>query len=102
MGGEERRNLIYEGFVNYRLDQGDSEADAKSYADGIIDTYAARPANGYANWEDALMQKGHQQDYSLSVSGGTEKTNFIGSLGSVRCQCQFRYGALYRACRCEQ
>lgn len=81
MGGEERRNLIYEGFVNYRLDQGDSEADAKSYADGIIDTYAARPANGYANWEDALMQKGHQQDYSLSVSGGTEKTNFIGSLG---------------------
>lgn len=81
MGGEERRNLIYEGFVNYRLNNGDSEAEARSYADGQIDNYAARPANGYADWEKALMQKGHQQDYSLSVGGGTEKTNFIGSLG---------------------
>ena len=34
MGGEERRELIYEGFVNYRLNQGDSEAEAKAYADG--------------------------------------------------------------------
>lgn len=84
MGGEERRNLLYEGFVNYRLDQGDSEADAKVYADSRIDNYATRPANGYANWEDALLQKGHQQDYSLSVSGGTEKTNIIGSLGYTK------------------
>ena len=36
MGGEERRELIYEGFVNYRLNQGDSEAEAKAYADGQI------------------------------------------------------------------
>ena len=81
MGGEERRELIYEGFVNYRLNQGDSEAEAKAYADGQIDNYAARPANGYADWEDALLKKGHQQDYSLSVSGGNEKSNFIGTLG---------------------
>ena len=27
------------------------------------------------------MKKGHQQDYSLSVSGGNEKSNFIGTLG---------------------
>ena len=81
MGGEERRELIYEGFVNYRLNQGDSEAEAKAYADGQIDNYAARPVNGYADWEDALLKKGHQQDYSLSVSGGNEKSNFIGTLG---------------------
>ena len=74
MGGEERRELIYEGFVNYRLNQGDSEAEAKAYADGQIDNYAARPVNGYADWEDALLKKGHQQDYSLSVSGGNEKS----------------------------
>ena len=30
------------------------------------------------DWEDALLKKGHQQDYSLSVSGGNEKSNFIG------------------------
>ena len=81
MGGEERRELIYEGFVNYRLNQGDSETEAKAYADGQIDNYAARPVNGYADWEDALLKKGHQQDYSLSVSGGNEKSNFIGTLG---------------------
>ena len=32
MGGEERREVMYEGFVNYRLNQGDSEAEAKAYA----------------------------------------------------------------------
>lgn len=57
MGGEERRELIYEGFVNYRLNQGDSEAEAKAYADGQIDNYAARPVNGYADWENALLKK---------------------------------------------
>lgn len=81
MGGEERRNLIYEGFVNYRLDNGDSEAEANAYADKLIDNYAARPANGYSDWESALLKKGHQQDYTLSVSGGNEKSNFIGTLG---------------------
>ena len=39
---DRRRELIYEGFVNYRLNQGDSEAEAKAYADGQIDNYAAR------------------------------------------------------------
>ena len=81
MGGEERRELIYEGYVNYRLDKGDSETAAKAYADNQIDASAARPTNGYANWEDALTRLGRQQDYSLSVSGGNEKTNFLGSLG---------------------
>lgn len=28
-----------------------------------------------------FIEKGHQQDYSLSVSGGNEKSNFIGTLG---------------------
>ena len=100
MGGEERRELIYEGFVNYRLNQGDSEAEAKAYADGQIDNYAARPANGYADWEDALLKKGHQQDYSLSVSGGNEKSNFYWYVRihqSDRYKHKFRNGAFYRS-----
>lgn len=84
MGGEERRELLHEGFVNYRLLKGDSESEAQAYADQQIDNYAARPVNGYADWEDALLKKGHQQDYSLSVSGGTEKTHFLGSLGYTK------------------
>lgn len=84
MGGEERRELIYEGFVNYRLDKGDTQAQAQAYADSQIDNYAARPSNGYADWEGALMKKGHQQDYSVSVSGGNEKSNMIATLGYTK------------------
>lgn len=81
MGGEERRELIYEGYVNYRLDKGDSETAAKAYADSQIDKTAARPVNGYADWEGAMTKLGHQQDYNLSIGGGNDKTNFIGSFG---------------------
>lgn len=34
MGGEECRELIYEGFVNYCLNQGDLEVEVKVYVDG--------------------------------------------------------------------
>ena len=59
MGGEERRELIYEGFVNQKLDEGLSQADAEAYADSQIDIYAAEPATGWADWEGALLKKGN-------------------------------------------
>lgn len=84
MGGDEWRELLYEGLVNFELNNGSNQAAAKAYADQEIDKYAKKPSNGWADWADALTQKGHQQDYNVSVSGGTEKSNFIGSVGYTK------------------
>lgn len=81
MGGEEWRDLLYEGLVNFKLVNGADQQTATSYADSEIDKYAARPANGYSDWYSALMKKGYQQDYNVSVSSGTEKSNIIASVG---------------------
>ena len=84
MGGEERRELIYEGFVNQKLDEGLSQAEAEAYADSQIDIYAAEPADGWADWEDALFKKGNQQNYDFSVTGGNATTRFAGSLSYTK------------------
>lgn len=81
MGGEEWRDLLYEGLVNFKLVNGADQQTATSYADSEIDKYAAKPANGYSDWYSALMKKGYQQDYNVSVSSGTEKSNIIASVG---------------------
>ena len=81
MGGEERREVIYEGYVNNRLNRGETLEQARVYADKYIDNYAARPVNGYSDWEGALFHSGHQQNYSFGLSGGTQNTNFSASLG---------------------
>ena len=81
MGGEERRNLIYDGFVNKQLNDGKTQEQAEIYADGQIDVYAKKPVGGYADWIGALFRIGHQQDYDFSAMGGNEKSNFAASLG---------------------
>lgn len=81
MGGEEWRDLLYEGLVNFKLVNGESQQAATAYADAEIDKYAARPAGGYSDWSSALLKKGYQQDYNVSVSSGTEKSNMIASVG---------------------
>ena len=50
MGGEERRELIHEGLVNFQLDKGVSEQEAQQYADANIDQYAKRLPQGYSDW----------------------------------------------------
>lgn len=80
MGGDERRALIHEGFVNYQLDRGQSMEQAKAYADSVIDNYAPIPKGGYADWEKALFKMGLQQNYDFSAMGGTDNTRFTGSL----------------------
>lgn len=84
MGGEERRELIHEGFVNAQLDEGKTQEQAEEYADTQTEIYAPVPANGYADWEDALFRKGTTQSYDFTATGGNSKNNFIGSLGYVK------------------
>ncbi|MDR1055503.1 MAG: SusC/RagA family TonB-linked outer membrane protein [Prevotellaceae bacterium] len=82
MGGEERRELIYEGFLNYYTDVKNlSEADARVEADKLIDNYAKVPEGGYSDWRDAVLKKGHTSNLDLSINGGNKNTKFSASLG---------------------
>ncbi len=85
MGGEERRNLIYDGLVaDGMVHQGMTEAEARAYADGEIDDYAPVPWCGFVNWDDALFQKGSHQTYEASITGGTDKFKYYSSLGYLK------------------
>lgn len=84
MKGDERRELIYEGYVNQRLLAGDSQEKAEAYASANIDKVASIPTNGYADWEDVLFKKGHQQNYEFSANGGSTNTRFAASLSYAR------------------
>lgn len=84
MGGDERRELIWEGLRNSMVDMGSSMEEASRYADSQIDVYAPKPANGYADWDDALFRKAQQQNYDFSLRGGSENTRFAGSVNYTK------------------
>lgn len=84
MGGEERRNYIYDGLVAGQIRKGKSEADAKAYADGEIDDYAPVPWCGFVDWDDVLFQKGNHQSYEASLSGGTDRFKYYSSLSYLK------------------
>lgn len=87
MGGEERRETLYEGLMNkwkYEnsdLSKGDQDLTAEEYASKYIDKYAPIPAGGYADWEKALFRKGFHQNYEFSATGGDKKMSYYTSLG---------------------
>ena len=80
MDGEERRNLILEGLTNANIDRGETVEWAEEHAEEVIDRYAPRPVNGYADWQSALFRKALQQNYDFSVMGGNDNMRFAGSL----------------------
>lgn len=84
MGGDERRELILEGLTNANLNSGMSWEWAEEKAEEVIDRYARKPVNGYADWEDALFRKALQQNYDFSLMGGTQNTKFAGSLNYTK------------------
>lgn len=50
LSGDERRELLWTGLKNYGLyGQGASEAEAAAFADSNIDSFAAKPANGWTD-----------------------------------------------------
>lgn len=103
MGGEERRNLIYDGLVaDGMVHQGMTEAEARAYADGEIDDYAPVPWCGFVNWDDALFEKGSHQTYEASITGGTDKFKYYSSLGYLKQEgVALNSGGTYnRSCEC--
>jgi TonB-linked SusC/RagA family outer membrane protein len=83
MGGQERRETIYEGLINegkYYL--GYDEAQSIAHADANIDTYAALPWTGeWTDWKALLFRKGSYSSHEVSVAGGTDKIKYFSSLG---------------------
>lgn len=84
MGGEERRQYIYDGLVVGQIKKGKSEADAMAYADKEIDDYAPVPWCGYTDWDDVLFKKGNHQSYEASLSGGTDRFKYYSSLSYLK------------------
>lgn len=53
LNGDQRRELLYEGLVNYAIDK--QMADPTGYADGEIDKYASVPSMGYTDWRKSCF-----------------------------------------------
>jgi len=83
MGGDERRETIYEGLINNRLYyQGTDSAAAIAYADANIDKYAKLPWTGkWTDWKALLFRKGKYVNNEVSITGGTDKIKYFSSLG---------------------
>lgn len=90
LDGAQRREMIYEGLVNYATDQRAVDPDfadsPQAYADRNIDSYASVPGLGYTDWRDALLRTAHHQSYEISASGGNDRTTVYASLGFNRQQ----------------
>lgn len=91
MGGQERRDVIFEGLVNSGLEGYAKDAnnillpkmkpdEAVKYAEANVDKYAPKPWNGWADWKDLLFRKGFRQNYEVSASGGNEKVKYYSSI----------------------
>ena len=81
LNGSDRRDLLYMGLKNYGIYKGGyDDAKATTFADNMIDRFAAIPENGYTDWKDLLFRTGNHQNYQVSVSGGSDKTQFYSSV----------------------
>ena len=84
MGGEERRQYIYDGLKAGQIKKGKSEEQAQAYADKRIDDLAPVPWCGYVDWDDVLLQKGSHRSYETSITGGTERFSYYSSLAYLK------------------
>ena len=85
LSGSDRRELLYMGLKNYATYAGGyDEESATAFADGRIDRFAAEPESGYTDWKDLLFRTGSHQNYQVSVSGGSEKTQFYSSASYMK------------------
>ena len=95
LDGDARRAVLSRGLENYAIyKEGKSKADAAAFAKDQIDDYAAKPVVGYdannkpiygwTNWKDLLFKTGHHQNYQISLSGGSDNTQFYTSLSYMK------------------
>ncbi|WP_268223073.1 TonB-dependent receptor [Sinomicrobium oceani] len=66
---------LSELLVEGRMNNGETREQAEDYIFSRIDS------NVNTDWVDVITRNGQYQQYNLSASGGSEKTNFYASLG---------------------
>lgn len=79
LNGDQREELLYEGLLNYAIDNG--MESPSEYANSNIGTYAYKPSMGYTDWRKELLRTAMHQSYEASVSGGNDRSTFYASLG---------------------
>lgn len=79
LNGDQRKELLYEGLLNYAIDNGMESPN--EYANSNIGTYAYKPGMGYTDWRKELLRTAMHQSYEASVSGGNDRSTFYASLG---------------------
>lgn len=84
MGGQERRDVIFEGLVNYATNDGMNAADAQAYAEKNINKYAPVPWCGFTNWDDYMFRTGRRDNYEFSASGGQDKIKYYTSMSYMK------------------
>ena len=84
MGGEERRQYIYDGLVAGQMKRGKTESAARAYADKRINSFAPVPWSGYTDWDDVLFRKGSHSSYEASITGGSDKFKYYSSLSYLK------------------
>jgi TonB-dependent starch-binding outer membrane protein SusC len=58
------------------------EVNNEKYTNAGLDPQAVLEPNGFdTDWQDIILQRGFVQNHALSITGGTEKTTFLISLG---------------------
>ena len=67
LNGDQRKELLYEGLLNYAIDNGMESPN--EYANSNIGTYAYKPGMGYTDWRKELLRTAMHQSYEASVSG---------------------------------
>lgn len=106
VGPKDYYELNWEAMRNGRIDLGDSEGDANTFAsanlisnnlrnnvynvpddelimDGKLNSNAALLYDDF-DWQEPLLGTGVRQDYNASISGGDEKTTYYTSLGYTK------------------
>ncbi len=85
IGGEERRNMIYQALKDGAMvyEEYSGRKSAIAYADEYIDYYAPVPWCGYTDW-GYYVQEGSHQTYEFSAAGGTDKLKYYSSLAYLK------------------
>lgn len=81
---EQQRELRFETYYNGKINEGKTDAEAREYAENLINLNMPKDPRGLFNWEDALFRTASYRDHNLSVTGGNEKSTYFTSLGFSR------------------